>query len=116
MPEEQSALDDLLELYQEHFGVPLLLEHFGVDSVLSLIELPEVKEVVKLVDVQVRKSYTRLLDTVCMQRRLDVHHQYVIYMSRVSSRVLLQTYGSSWYSISIIKHFYTVKRSLSGEG
>ena len=51
-------------------------------SVLSLIELPEIKEVVKLVDVQVRTSYTHLLDTVCMQRRLDMHRQYVICMSR----------------------------------
>ena len=48
-----STLDDLLELYQQRFGVPLLLKHFGVDSMVSLIELPEIKEVVKLVDVQV---------------------------------------------------------------
>ena len=55
-----STLDDLLELYQEHFGVPLLLEHFGVDSILSLIELPEIKEVVKLVDVQVGEIHVKI--------------------------------------------------------
>ena len=45
--------EDLLELYQHHFGVPLLLEHFSITSVLNLIDLPEIKEVVKLVHVQV---------------------------------------------------------------
>ena len=50
---ECSTLDDLLELYQRHFGVPLLLKHFGVDSIVSLIELPEINEVVELVDVLV---------------------------------------------------------------
>ena len=50
---ECSTLDDLLKLYQQQFGIPLLLKHFGVDSIVSLIELPEIKEVVKLVDVQV---------------------------------------------------------------
>ena len=50
---ECSTLDDLLQVYQQHFGVPLLLKHFGVDSILSLIELPELKEIIKLVDIQV---------------------------------------------------------------
>ena len=45
--------EDLLDLYQQHFGVPLLLSHFGVDNVLSSLELPKVKEVVKMVHVQV---------------------------------------------------------------
>ena len=47
------TLDDLLELYQQHFGVPLLLKHFGVDNIDSLMELPEINEVVELVDVRV---------------------------------------------------------------
>ena len=50
---ECSTLDNLLELYQHHFGVPLLLKHFGVDSIVRLIELPEINEVVELVDVPV---------------------------------------------------------------
>ena len=50
---ECSTLDCLLELYHQHFGVPLVLEQFGVDDIEGLIELPEIKEVVKLVDVQV---------------------------------------------------------------
>ena len=57
---ECTSPEDLLELYHHHFGVPLLLKHFGVASVLNLIELPEVKEVVQLVHVQVRYSLIAL--------------------------------------------------------
>ena len=53
---ECTSPEDLLELYQHHFGVPLLLEHFDITSVFNLIDLPEIKEVVKLVHVQVSWS------------------------------------------------------------
>ena len=51
-----TSLDDLPELYQQHFGVPLLVQHFEVSDIQNLIDLPEIKAVVKLVDVQVSKK------------------------------------------------------------
>ena len=50
---ECTSPEDLLDLYQQHFGVPLILEHFGVKDILSLVELRLIKEVVKLAHVQV---------------------------------------------------------------
>lgn len=52
---ECSAVELLPALYEEHFGVPLVLSCFQVESVTQLLELPEIKAV-----VQVRDDYCLL--------------------------------------------------------
>lgn len=46
--QECVSLDNLLPLYQEHFGVPLHLACFGVDSVAALLQLSEVAAIVQV--------------------------------------------------------------------
>ena len=53
---ECTSPEDLLDVYLQHFGVPLLLEKFGVSNILNLIQLPEINEVVQLVHVQVSST------------------------------------------------------------
>ena len=46
--QECAAVELLPLLYEEHFGVPLVLLCFQVESVAELLELPEIKSVVQV--------------------------------------------------------------------